>query len=120
MNKKVFGALGEELAYKYLSENGIKIIKRNYISKYGEIDLIGIEKETIIFIEVKLRNNISFGDPSEALDYKKINRIKKVAEFFLSENDYQDFDCRFDVIALVKNRFDNGYCINWLKNQYFD
>jgi putative endonuclease len=52
MNKKEIGKEGENIAAKYLQKNGIEILNRNYNTKYGEIDLIGIENKTIIFIEV--------------------------------------------------------------------
>jgi putative endonuclease len=113
MNKRNVGTIGENQARKFLTENGVEIIKSNFFTKFGEIDLIGIEKKTIIFIEVKLRNNDNFGLPYESVDMRKIERIRNTAEVFLSENDYGDYDCRFDVISINRNE------IEWLKNQYF-
>ncbi len=66
------GRLGEDIAAKFLENNGVRIIKRNYFTKYGEIDLIGIENKTIIFIEVKLRQNRNFGSPYETINAKKV------------------------------------------------
>jgi len=117
MNKREIGKLGEEIAAKYLENQGIKIIIRNYFSEFGEIDLIGIENKTIIFIEVKLRNNNSFGEPIESIGCKKIEKIKKTACCFLIENEYKDLDIRFDVVSLTS--FQNNYKILWLKNLYF-
>jgi putative endonuclease len=116
MNNREKGKFGEEFARKFLAGKGIEIIKENYFTKFGEIDLIGIEKKTIIFIEVKFRKNKKFGLPYESINNRKIEKIKTTAEIFLSENDYGDFDCRFDVVSI--NQEDGNFEIDWLKNQY--
>jgi putative endonuclease len=120
MNKREIGKKGEEIASKFLENNGIQLIKKNYFSKYGEIDLIGIANKTIIFIEVKLRKNKDFGLPYEAINSKKIQCIRKSAEKFIQENDFSDFDFRFDVISIVEVKKHDLYEIEWLKSQYFD
>jgi putative endonuclease len=121
MDKRSIGKMGENIAEKFLSLSGIEIIKRNYFSKFGEIDLIGIEKKTIIFIEVKYRKSNNYGFPYEFVDNKKIEKIKKTAETFLIEfeKEYKDYDCRFDVISMVPNGIEHDFDIEWLKNQYF-
>jgi putative endonuclease len=120
MNTRSVGKFGEQIAENFLKKNGINIIKKNYFSKFGEIDLIGIEKKTIIFIEVKYRKNNNFGFPVDSINDKKIDKINKTAEMFLyeNENDYNDFECRFDIISIISNNNDD-YDIEWLKNQYF-
>ncbi|MCK4798508.1 MAG: YraN family protein [Spirochaetes bacterium] len=120
LNKRQLGKIGEDIATKYLENNGIQIIERNYYTKYGEIDLIGIENKTIIFIEVKLRKNKNFGLPSEAIDSKKLKRIHNTATNYISEMNFTNNDCRFDVICLFYSNHENLYKIEWLKNQYFD
>ncbi|MBN2544661.1 MAG: YraN family protein [Spirochaetes bacterium] len=118
MTKKEFGRLGEKIALNFLKKNGIKIINENYFTKYGEIDLIGLENETIIFVEVKLRNNFNYGFPIEAVDAKKIKRIKKTAETFLQNfNDFKK--CRFDILLIFLYNL-NSYKIEWLKDQLLD
>ena len=102
MNNREKGKIGEEIAKKFLINNGINIIKENYFTNFGEIDLIGIEKKTIIFIEVKFRKNNNFGLPYESVNERKIQRIKSSAETFLSKNDFGDYDCRFDVVSIVQ------------------
>lgn len=120
MKNREYGKKGEEIAGKFLEKKGIKILSRNYCTKYGEIDLIGIKNKTIIFIEVKLRNNKSFGLPSEAIDYKKVQKIKNTAMVYITENDLNDKDCRFDVISILYDNIRKYYHIDWLKDQYFD
>jgi putative endonuclease len=120
MNKKEIGQKGEDIASRFLQKNGIEILNKNYNTKYGEIDLIGIENKTIIFIEVKLRNSNNYGLPSEAVNFLKLKKINKAASCFLNDFDLNDIDCRFDVICLTYEKSVNNYHIEWLKNQYFD
>lgn len=118
MNKKEFGRFGEKIAEDFLIKNGIKIISKNYFTKYGEIDLIGLENETIIFVEVKLRKNLNYGFPIEAIEEKKIKRLKRAAETFLQ--DFNDFEkCRFDILLIFLYN-SNSFNIEWLKDQLLD
>lgn len=116
-NKKQIGRQGEDIASKFLENNGIRIIEKNYFTKYGEIDLIGIDNKSIIFVEVKLRNNYNYGLPSESIDSFKLNRLKKAIDYYVYEKNITGHDYRLDLIfiSLV-----NGlYQIEWLKNQIF-
>ena len=118
MNKRELGGFGEDIAANFLEKRGICIIKRNYFTKYGEIDLIGFKNKTIIFTEVKLRNNNNFGLPIEGITKKKLKRFQDTAQFFISENNIDYENIRFDVICLYL--IGEKYKIEWLKNQYFN
>ena len=118
VNKRELGKLGEDIAFNFLQNNGIKIIKRNYLTKFGEIDLIGIEKKTIIFIEVKLRNSLEFGFPFESVNFRKKMKLSNSINFFLSQSNIDYDECRFDVISIIFDSKDL-YKIEWLKNQDF-
>lgn len=98
-----FGRWGEEKAKSYIEEKGFKIIEKNFRISRGEIDLIAEKENTIIFIEVKTRKNSFFGPPQSAVNFKKQNKIKKVAKYFLVNNNYKDYKKRFDVIAIIYN-----------------
>ena len=110
------GRTGEELAAEFLSKQGIEIIERNYHTKFGEIDLIGFDKSTIIFIEVKLRSNDNFGSPVEAVTQAKLKRIYNSALWYISEHK-SNYDYRFDVIAIRKDNIKRCYHLEWFKNQ---
>ncbi len=118
-NSRETGKMGEEFASLYLSKNGINIIDRNYFSKFGEIDLIGIENKTIIFIEVRLRSTKDFGLPFESITKSKLHKLEKTILGYLSEKEYGDYDCRFDIISLIYNENEENFCVEWLKNQDF-
>lgn len=108
----VLGVSGESKAGVYLKKNGYKIIEKNYKTKIGEIDIIASYKKSIVFIEVKARDTIAFGNPSEAVNIFKQNKIHKVAEQFLIENKLLDIPCRFDVIEIVGDK------INHIENAF--
>ncbi len=102
-NNHELGKYGENLAKKYLLNKGYKVLAENYRSFAGEIDLIVSKKDYIIFIEVKTRTSSNFGLPQEAVDSKKINRIRKIAIHFLNNDCFLSnlkYKKRFDVIAI--------------------
>lgn len=103
-NKKDIGKIGEEIAVNFLQENGFEILIRNYrFGKTGEIDVI-IEdpwKNQLVFVEVKTRANLEFGEPEYAVTKSKIKQLRKVASAYFYEKEIQEQDCRFDVIAIT-------------------
>lgn len=102
--KKEFGKFGENIAAKYLEENGYKIIARNFYCKVGEIDIIAKYKNEIIFVEVKTRSGEKYGLPSEAVNSAKIRHLYNTSKYFLQKNRMCDEYIRFDVIeVLLKN-----------------
>lgn len=106
MNKRKIGSLGEDMAVRFLESLGVEILERNYRSRFGEIDIIAKEDNTLLFIEVKYRKNESFGYPLEAVDFAKRQKIKKTARFFLNENHYFNMNIRFDCIGIMGSNID--------------
>ncbi len=100
-NKKDFGKEGEEIAAKYLAENGFKILVRNYHYGHGEIDIVAEDDGVLVFVEVKTRKNLEFGEPEYAITKKKIQQIKKMAELYLFDKEIEEADCRFDVVSVL-------------------
>ncbi len=100
MNKKQFGNLGEEIAVKYLQDNGYSILARNvHYSRFCELDIIAQYKSITVFVEVKTRKNNDFGTPFEAITKKKYENIKKGALYYLSEHPNKNY--RIDVIGIT-------------------
>lgn len=100
------GKIGEDLATRFLNNKGYKIISRNYRTKCGEIDIIGADNNTLVFIEVKTRKSNFLESPFAAVTEHKQNQISKVAQEYLSKNNLFDKEARFDVIAIVVNDSD--------------
>ncbi len=117
-NKKEFGSWGEEKAIEYLLEREYKILFHNYRNKLGEIDIIASKDRLLLFIEVKSRKNNSFGSPQTAVNYKKQVKIKKVAKYFIMENNYKNFQYRFDVVLVLYSQFNDLVNIKHLKNSF--
>lgn len=107
MKKKEIGKKGEELAINFLKKNGYHIIKRNYICKLGEMDIIAREKDTLVFIEVKTRRSNIFGPPQAAVNISKQTKLSKVAMNFLKENNIEDIKARFDVVSIELSPIEN-------------
>jgi putative endonuclease len=103
LKSKQFGDEGEELAVVLLKSKGYKIIERNYRYGKGEIDIIAKDPEDgfTVFVEVKSRKNLNFGEPEYAITKSKIKQLKKMAELYLYDKNIEELNCRFDVIAIL-------------------
>lgn len=118
MNNIDKGILGEDIAAKYLINNGYHIIKRNVRSKMGEIDIIAYDGGVLCFIEVKTRTSTVFGRPSEAVDFRKRKKLKMLSQMFLVNNKLS-CDSRFDVVEVLLNKNDkNVNEINLIKDAF--
>jgi putative endonuclease len=111
------GREGEKIALRYLKRLNYKILDKNYRCRFGEIDIIAKDKETFVFIEVKMRRSKNYGPPELAVDKRKREKIGKVALNYITKNNIKDKDMRFDVVAidmssekgdirLIKNAFE--------------
>ena len=90
------GLQGEALVADYLRNNGFQLVAHGYYCRFGEIDLIAWEGNTLCFIEVKTRTNLEMGLPREYVTPTKQKKLRKTALFNLSEKKLDCF-CRFDV-----------------------
>jgi len=116
---KALAEKGEELAAQILSDKGYEIIERNYRYGHGEIDIIANDpgSKCTVFVEVKSRKNLEFGEPEYAITKSKQRQIRKIAELYLFEKEIQEIDCRFDVIAILFEDFNNPV-INHYENAF--
>lgn len=102
MTKLQTGKHGEDLAVDFLQKHDYKIIDRNFRIRGGEIDVIAIESNTLIFIEVKARTTLRFGLPQEAVTKNKIFFLERAAKFYRNANSYKKLPLleRIDVVAI--------------------
>ncbi len=110
------GAMGENLAADYLRRQNYKILKTNYRSKAGEIDIIAKNNDDVVFVEVKTRSSTDYGNPGEALSKSKKRHIVKTAMHYLMEMDDFSNNYRFDVIEILPgevNHIENAFGLNW-------
>ncbi len=97
--KNEIGKAGEEIALDFFKNKGYRIMEKNYKTVFGEIDIIAKDKDTIVFIEVKTRTDISFGYPFEAVNPKKRKKIKNVALSYMKRFK-KELPSRFDVLSI--------------------
>ena len=105
--KKLLGRAGEKLAVDFLRKKGFKILKTNYRSPVGEIDIIAEDKSAIVFIEVKTRSSDNYGSPCEAVDSKKQEKYYKIATYYLQKEKKIDSECRFDVVEIENGQINH-------------
>jgi putative endonuclease len=103
-SKTARGKKGEEQAAAALEASGMKIIAKNIRSMYGEVDIVAMEGETIVFVEVKAWSAYGLEDLQYSIDLRKQRKIIKTAKFFISENrKYSKMAIRFDVVFGKEN-----------------
>ena len=98
------GKAGEKQAADALEAAGMIIIEKNFRTKFGEIDIIAIDKSALVFVEVKAWSAFSIENIQYSIDIRKQNKILKTAKYFLSENrKYSNMSVRFDVVFIKNN-----------------
>lgn len=101
MNKRKVGTAYEAQAVRFLQEEGYTVLERNFRSRVGEIDIIALDGEYLVFIEVKYRKTAGSGYPEEAVGAAKQRRISRAAEYYcMIRGISPDAGIRFDVIAI--------------------
>lgn len=104
MRNKIEGDAGEIRAAEFLKAKGYKIIQTNFKTKFGEIDIIAKDKSSLVFVEVKERQTLAYGRPIEAVDERKQQKIRQVAEFYLMIKHIPYADVRFDIIEILSDK----------------
>lgn len=101
-HNKVLGKTGENIAAKFLEKSGYKILKTNYrYSRFSEIDIIALDKDTVVFVEVKTRTTTKFGHPFEAINQQKISNIFKAGLAFLQQSSTNHKKYRIDIVSVI-------------------
>jgi putative endonuclease len=113
-SKKKAGDDAEALAEAYLSQRGLRLVTRNYRCRFGEIDLIMTEGNTLVFIEVRFRASNQFGGAVESIHVAKQRRLIAAAEHYLMTLKVTP-PCRFD--AILVNKLDHSH-VEWIKDAF--
>ena len=115
-HNKRLGKSGEDLATDFLISNGYTIITRNYHSAYGEIDVIALREDTVVFIEVKTRSS-NHQAALNSVSAAKQKKLVNTASIFLSQNpSYELLPTRFDVITIIHKN--NNQQLHHLKDAF--
>jgi len=106
------GEKSEQLACQYLLKQGLHLVDKNFRCKYGELDLIMKDSETLVIVEVRFRKSNKYGGALESISKKKQSRIITTTQYFISSNKINS-QVRFDVITMSSDTD-----INWIKNAF--
>lgn len=102
ISKRSQGSIYEQKARAYLESQGLKFVAANQQFKCGELDLVMLEGDTLVFVEVRQRKSNRFGSAVESIDYRKQQKWLNAANMWLLTKRNQSLDtakCRFDVVA---------------------
>lgn len=113
INKNELGLYYEDQALLLLRKHGFDLVKRNYKSHFGEIDLIVKNRQVYVFAEVRYRDNAKRGLAQETICISKQNRIIKTALIFMQKFELNQVACRFDVIA-----YNASEQAEWIQNAF--
>ena len=99
----VKGRKGERIAAIFLLRQGFDILARRYRGRSGELDIIALESNTLVFVEVKTRASRDFGEPWEFVDWRKQQILRRTAEEFIADHDMGQYAYRFDIVSVLGN-----------------
>lgn len=116
LSNKRLGNKGEDIAASYLSRHGYRVIDRNFKARYGELDIICIKDNTLIFVEVKSRIGREFGLPEESVTPRKLREVVKTAEYYVLLHPGLPKLLRIDVIAIELDQSDAVLYFNHIEN----
>lgn len=112
------GRSAEALALHYLSSKGLRLLERNWSCRSGELDLVMLDGDTVVFVEVRYRLHACFGGALESIDGRKQKRLVLAASLYLQKAPHWgNHPCRFDVVALQGSHH-AGRPLQWLKNAF--
>ncbi len=113
-SQRLTGKKAEDVACSFLQRNGLSLMQRNYHCRYGEIDLVMQDSDTLVFVEVRYRSSIKFGSAAESVDSNKQRKLVFTANHYLQRHPTNQAT-RFDVVALSPQQEPE-----WITNAFMD
>jgi putative endonuclease len=98
--KQAVGAYGEQVAVQHLLATGMAVLDRNWRTATGEVDIIARDGDVLVLCEVKTRRGLGFGTPAEAVDRRKVARLRRLAVEWLATTGVHPREVRFDVVEV--------------------
>lgn len=116
--RQVSGQQAEDRAQRYLQARGMQLVCRNWACRSGELDLVMLDGDTVVFVEVRYRRHAAWGGALESVDRRKQQKLISAAQLFLqTENRWTKHPCRFDVIAIGGSAGATEEP-NWIRNAF--
>jgi putative endonuclease len=114
----VKGQQAEAWAERHLCEHGLEVLARNWRCREGELDLVMLDGDTVVFAEVRYRTHRQWGGALGSIDSRKQARVITAAQrFLLKEPAWADYPCRFDIIA-IEGHTSHSPGLTWLKDAF--
>ncbi len=115
------GDAAEQAALHFLERHGLSLVQRNFRCKVGEIDLIMQDGLTLVFVEVRFRQNSRFGDGAASVTWHKQQRLIRAAQHYLQRSRRTEHPCRFDVLSATSTQSATHHSsdtiqFDWIKN----
>jgi len=112
------GNAAEALARQHLEQQGLRLLAQNWLCRLGELDLVMLDGDTVVFVEVRYRRYSAWGGAVESVDARKREKLSRAALHFLQqESRWAKYPCRFDVIAINADSQVPAQ-LNWIQNAF--
>ncbi|MEX5567882.1 YraN family protein [Pseudomonas syringae] len=112
------GREAEAFALQFLQQQGLRLIEQNWLCKRGELDLVMLDGDTVVFVEVRYRRHSGWGGAMESVDFRKQEKLVTAAQLFLQHaTAWANSPCRFDVIA-IEGEPGKAAPLNWIKSAF--
>jgi putative endonuclease len=113
------GEATEKLAAQYLKEQGLKLLDKNFHSRFGELDLVMLDNENLVFVEVRYRRSNNFGSGAETITASKQSKLMKTASVYLQQHAKMNkYPARFDVVSISGSVETGKLEFNWIENAF--
>ncbi|PJE79313.1 hypothetical protein CI610_01726 [invertebrate metagenome] len=117
VSSHVRGKTAEQQALRHLEQKGLNLQTKNFNCLFGEIDLVMLDNDTLVFVEVRFRSASHFGSAAESVSSLKRKKCRTAARCYLQKHPHhQNRYCRFDVVAIDK--INNGHHLEWIQNAF--
>ena len=117
-NTRQQGQSSEQLACQHLQHQGLRLLTQNWHCRQGELDLVMLDGDTVVFVEVRYRRHAAWGGAVESVDARKRARLAAAAQhFLLQESRWAKHPCRFDVVAISPDDHSHPR-LDWIQNAF--
>jgi putative endonuclease len=117
-SRQASGRAAEQQACCHLEQQGLRLLAQNWACRVGELDLVMLDGDTVVFVEVRYRRHAGWGGALESVDARKRSKISAAAQYFLQQEPrWGKHPCRFDVVAMSASAQPNER-LNWIQNAF--
>ncbi len=119
LSKREYGSAMESAACQYLETQRLTLLARNFQCRYGEIDLVMWHHSDLVFVEVRYRQEASYGGALMSVTPSKQSKLITTAQYFLQKQGWTDrYHCRFDVVGVAPSPDNNALCFDWIQDAF--